>query len=70
VDLAVKDYSNLPLVLTLAEVKEILGIGMVQTYNLVHREDFPKKQIGRRIIVPTQAFIKWLNDSGNEKGEI
>lgn len=60
-DIALKDYSELPLVLTVEQVKEILGIGMVQTYNLVNREDFPKKKIGRRIIVPTQAFIKWLN---------
>ena len=62
-DIALKDYSELPLVLTVEQVKEILGIGLVQTYNLIHREDFPKKQIGRRIIVPTQAFIKWLNSN-------
>lgn len=57
----VKEYSELPLSLTVDQVAEVMGIGRVQAYNLVHTEDFPKIKVGRRIVVPRQAFIKWLD---------
>lgn len=57
----VKDYSELPLSLTVDQVAGVLGIGRVQAYNLVHTEGFPKIKHGRRIIVPRQAFLKWID---------
>lgn len=57
--LDVKDYSELPLSLTVEQVAGVLGIGRVQAYNLVRTEGFPKIKVGRRIVVPKQAFINW-----------
>lgn len=58
--LDVKDYSELPLTLSVEQVAGVLGIGRVQAYNLARTDNFPKLKIGRRIVVPRQAFIKWL----------
>jgi excisionase family DNA binding protein len=58
--LDVRDYSELPLSLTVEQVAGVLGIGRVQAYNLVHTEGFPKIKVGRRIVVPRQAFINWM----------
>lgn len=51
------------MVLTVKDVSEILGIGLVQAYKLVKRSDFPTKRIGRRIIIPRDRFIAWLNNA-------
>jgi excisionase family DNA binding protein len=58
--LDVKDFSELPLSLTVEQVAGVLGIGRVQAYNLVRTEGFPKIKVGRRIVVPRQAFINWM----------
>ena len=57
----VKKTYELPLSLKVEDIAEILGIGRVSAYNLVHRKDFPKIKAGRRIIIPTQAFLEWMN---------
>lgn len=59
--LNVKDYSELPLNLTVDQVAGVLGIGRVQAYNLVHTEGFPMLRNGRRIIVPKQHFLNWMD---------
>lgn len=42
------------------EMGKRLGIGRVQAYELVHREDFPKIVLGRRILVPIAGLEKWI----------
>lgn len=46
--------------LSVAEVQESLGIGRNAVYNLVNRADFPKIRMGRKIIIPREAFLRWL----------
>lgn len=57
----IKDYSDLPLTLTVEEVGKVLGIGRPKAYELANREDFPKLRLGKRIIIPKNAFIKWMD---------
>ena len=47
--------------LSVAEVQESLGIGRNAVYNLVNRADFPKIRMGRKIIIPREAFLRWLD---------
>jgi excisionase family DNA binding protein len=42
------------------EVAQVMGIGENNAYELTRRKDFPKIQIGRRIVIPIEAFNKWL----------
>ena len=46
--------------LSVAEVQQALGVGRNTVYELVSRNDFPKIRVGRKIIVPRDAFAKWL----------
>ena len=48
--------------ISVEELGKRLGIGRVKTYELVHREDFPKIAIGRRILIPVAGFEKWLEE--------
>jgi len=43
------------------ELAERLGISRPKAYELVKRRDFPAIQLGRRVIIPVEAFREWLN---------
>ena len=58
------DWDSLPLVLSLAQVKQVLGIGRDAIYALAHRQDFPVVRVGRRIIVARDALRQWLERQG------
>lgn len=48
------------LTITVAELAEYLGIGRNSAYTLVNSKDFPKIQIGRKIIIPIKSLEKWI----------
>lgn len=48
------------LTFTVPEVADMLGINRIKAYELAKREDFPAVRIGRRIVVPKEAFHRWL----------
>ncbi len=50
---------------TVEEIGKILGVGRNSAYDLVHIKGFPKIQIGRKIVVPKEAFNTWLNSQKN-----
>lgn len=49
------------LVLTASDIQTALGIGRRQTYELLNRADFPTVRLGRKILVPREAFLRWLD---------
>ena len=51
--------SNLSM--TPADVQRELNIGRNTAYELVNRADFPKIRIGRKIVIPREAFLRWLD---------
>jgi excisionase family DNA binding protein len=60
------DNSNLPLGLKVDQVAELIGISRATAYKLVQEDDFPKIKLGKRIIIPTNFFIEWLNNRKNK----
>mgnify|MGYP001081109997 FL=1 len=42
------------------EVAALLGINLPKAYELARQEGFPAIRIGRRIVVPKEAFHRWL----------
>lgn len=56
----VNSFDELPLVLTVNHVAEVMGISRVGAYDLARSRGFPAIRIGRRITVPKSEFIKWL----------
>ena len=55
-----KNYDELPLFLNAATVAKVLGIAPSSSYELMHEKDFPALRIGNRIVVPKEAFIRWV----------
>ena len=55
-----KSYDELPLFLNAATVAKVLGIAPSSSYELMHEKDFPSLRIGNRIVVPKEAFIRWV----------
>ena len=58
----ITDIDALPAVLTMRQVREILGLSRVKVYELTHRQGFPIVRFGRAIRVPREAFLRWLNE--------
>ena len=56
-----KSYEDLPICLTVKNVASAMGISQVRAYELAKSEGFPKITIGKRIVIPKDAFISWLH---------
>lgn len=61
-------YDDLPITLNVQDVATVLGISRVNAYNLCHSEGFPTIRIGKRILIPKQHFLGWLEDRQQSAG--
>ncbi len=61
-----KEYSDLPMMLTVSEMGEALGISRAAAYQLVRSRGFPSMKIGTRILVPKDKLIKWIDEQTEE----
>ena len=61
-----KEYSDLPMMLTVPEMGDALGISRAAAYQLVRSRGFPSLKIGTRILVPKDKFIKWIDEQTEE----
>ena len=57
-------YDELPLFLNAELVAKVLGVSISSAYELMHEKDFPALRIGNRIVVPKEAFIRWVEQHG------
>ena len=53
-------YDQIPLFLNAEMVAKVLGIAPSSSYELMHEKDFPALRIGNRVVVPKEAFIRWV----------
>ena len=49
-------FNELPLMLTVQDVADVLGIGLAHAYEVAHRQDFPTITLGSRIMVSGAAI--------------
>lgn len=56
-----KSLDDLPAMLTAAELSGVLGISRAGAYALIHRQDFPTLQIGKRLMVPKDKLMAWID---------
>lgn len=54
-------YEQLPLTLQANDLSSILGISRAGAYTLMHRAEFPTLYIGKRMVVPKDKFLQWLD---------
>ena len=52
---------QLPITLKADEVAQVLGISRANAYVLMHSSDFPTLRIGKRMVVPKDKLIEWIN---------
>jgi excisionase family DNA binding protein len=52
--------------LKVEEVGEILGISRASAYNLARSKGFPSLRVGKRLIVPREAFFRWMETKIND----
>jgi excisionase family DNA binding protein len=50
-------------VYTVGDIQKILSINKNKSYKLAMSGQFPAKKLGRRILIPAQAFLNWLNNN-------
>ena len=61
-----KTYDDLPLMLSVPDVANVLGISRAGAYELAHSKEFPAMTIGSRIIVPRDKFLLWIEKKCGE----
>lgn len=60
--MARKTEKERALTYTVSEVATLCGLCENNARMLINRQDCPKIRVGRRILIPKEAFHKWLND--------
>ena len=58
-----KTYDDLPLMLSVPDLTEVLGISRAGAYELVKSEGFPALHIGNRILIPKEELIAWIKEN-------
>lgn len=54
------DYNQLPLALCAEDVAQVLGVSRAGAYTLMHSKGFPALQVGKRIVVPKDKLLEWI----------
>ena len=54
-------YDQLPLALSAEDVSQVLGISRANAYALMHSKGFPTLKIGKRMTVPKDKLIEWID---------
>lgn len=63
-----KSYNDLPLTLNALDVAEALGISRAAAYELVRAKGFPRMNVGKRILIPKDAFLEWIKEQTEVSG--
>ena len=64
-----RSFNELPLMLNVQDVSDVLGIGLAHAYEVVRRKDFPSITLGSRIIIPRDKLMEWLERQTADKTE-
>lgn len=58
-----RSYLDLPLMLDAEDIKTIMNISRAGAYQLMHTEGFPVISIGKRMVVPRDKFLAWVEEN-------
>ncbi len=64
------NYDNLPAVLNANQLATALGISRAGAYHLLNTGTFPTLRIGKRLLVPKDKLVEWIeqNTGGSHVG--
>lgn len=63
-----KNVQDLPLALSAEDVAMVLGISRANAYMLMHSVDFPTLSLGRRMVVPRDKLLAWIDAQIEQRG--
>jgi len=55
-----KSYDELPLLLNVKQLADLLGVSDSSVYELIQEEGFPSLRIGKRIVIPKEELREWI----------
>ena len=55
------------LAFTVAEAAQVLSLSKNLMYQLANRDDFPSIRLGKRIMIPRDKLIEWVNSHCGEQ---
>ena len=53
-------FDQLPLMLNADQLAQVLGISRAGAYQLMHAKGFPTIRIGKRMVVPKEKLLEWM----------
>jgi excisionase family DNA binding protein len=56
----IRSIDELPAVLKVQDIQEVMGISKVTAYELANSEGFPVLRVGKRLLIPKTAFVQWM----------
>ena len=60
------NYDQLPIVLNADQLALALGISRANAYQLMHSKGFPTIRIGKRMVVPKDKLLIWMETKLSE----
>ena len=61
-----KSYDELPLLLNVKQLADLLGVSDSSVYELIQEDDFPSLRIGKRIVIPKEELREWISTHTKE----
>lgn len=55
-----RTFEELPVMLSIPQVAQVLSISRAGAYDLAHSRNFPAMLIGCRIVVPKDRLLVWI----------
>lgn len=55
-----KNFEELPAVLSVKNVSDLLGVSMPIVYQLAQSEDFHSFKVGNRILITKDNLLEWM----------
>ena len=62
-----KSFDELPIMLSVNQLANVLGISRTSSYDLVRSKGLPSITIGSRIVVPKDELMIWIQKQLNSK---
>ena len=61
-----KSYDELPLLLNVKQLADLLGVSDSSVYELIQEDGFPSLRIGKRIVIPKEELREWISTHTKE----
>lgn len=59
-------FNELPVMLNADQLAQALNISRAGAYQLMHSSSFPTVRIGKRMLVPKEHLLRWLDQKVQE----